>query len=45
MEVAQGGRKITAKGREYLRDLENECGEPSSVLPTTTETLILEENA
>jgi hypothetical protein len=27
MEVAQGGRKITAKGDQYLKDLEGYCNE------------------
>ena len=45
MEVAQGGRRITAKGLEYLRALENECDEPTTGLQAATETITLEENA
>lgn len=41
MEVAQGGRRITHKGMEYLRGLDGECVDH---LPTATETITLEEN-
>jgi Holliday junction resolvasome RuvABC ATP-dependent DNA helicase subunit len=44
MEVAQGGRRITAKGAEYLRALDNECADEQKSLPAATETIILDMN-
>ena len=44
MEVAQGGRRITAKGMEYLRALEKECGGAEKQLPAATEFAIMDEN-
>jgi Holliday junction resolvasome RuvABC ATP-dependent DNA helicase subunit len=45
MEVAQGGRRITARGVEYLRSLDNECPDQPTHLQLATQTITLEENA
>jgi Holliday junction resolvasome RuvABC ATP-dependent DNA helicase subunit len=45
MEVAQGGRRITGKGLEYLRAMDKECVEANKGLQVATETITLEENA
>ena len=42
MEVAQGGRRITAKGLEYLRGLDGECEEKG--LQVATANVIMEEH-
>jgi Holliday junction resolvasome RuvABC ATP-dependent DNA helicase subunit len=42
MEVAQGGRRITAKGDQYLRDLEGDCIEQHKKIGNENFTLIPE---
>jgi Holliday junction resolvasome RuvABC ATP-dependent DNA helicase subunit len=44
MEVAQGGRRITGKGLEYLRSLEKECVEQAKGLQVATATITMEEH-